>query len=319
MRRARIQGCRAAAVKARAAGLGFDACGIAAAGPVDPKRRLDAWLANGRHADMHWIAAAKDVRSDVRLKVPDARSVVVVARNYYAERPRPAEGCGTVSRYAWGRDYHRVLRKPLRELARLLAGMGDAEPYCCVDTGPVLERAWAAKAGVGWIGKNGLVIREGLGSWFFLGVIVTTVELPADAPAANRCGTCTECMEACPAGAIVEPGVVDARRCISYNTVENRGDIPGDVRGCMGSAVFGCDACQEACPWNRAVPETTERGFYPRVGQANPSLAELADMDEDTFNERFAGTPLRRAKHAGIQRNVRIAIENLHNLGNCEL
>jgi epoxyqueuosine reductase len=302
---------RTASVKSRAAALGFDACGIAAAGNVDPEDRLGAWLARGFHADMGWITATKAVRQDIRLKLPGARSVVVVARDYYAERPDAPSRAGTVSRYAWGRDYHRVLRKPLESLARAIAGMAaDVTCYCCIDSGPVIERAWAARAGVGWIGKHGVVIREDLGSWFFLGVIATTLDLTPDAPAVDRCGACARCIEACPTGAIVEPRVLDARRCIAYHTIENRGAVPETLRPAFGHWVFGCDLCQEACPWNRYPKITSERDFHPRPGHANPDLAEWAAMDEAAFHRRFAGTPVHRATHEGMQRNIQIARKN---------
>ena len=295
------------AVKAAAAALGFDACGMAEAGPVDPEDRLGAWLARGFHADMDWLVRTKDLRQDVRRKLPGARSVVVVARNYYAERPAAPEGTGRVSRYAWGRDYHRVLGKPLRRLADRISQMGDGvRCYCCVDTGPVMEREWAVRAGVGWPGKNGLVLREDLGSWFFLGVIVTTLELAPDPPVASRCGTCQRCVEACPTGAIVEPGVVDARRCISYLTIENRGPIPEEIEPRLGDWVFGCDVCQEVCPWNRKARETSEQDFHPREGQAFVDPDALARMDRAAFEERFAGTAIRRATYDGMQRNARV-------------
>ncbi len=298
-------------VKQCAAALGFDACGIAAAGPIDPEDRLGNWIARGYHAGMDWIARTKAVRQDVRLRMPDARSVVAVACNYYFPRPESPAGRGRVSRYAWGRDYHSVLRKPMAALAQAISEIEEGiECYASVDTGPVLERAWAARAGLGWIGKNGLVIRDGLGSWFFIGVIITTLELAPDAPARNACGTCGECMKACPTGAITEPGVVDARRCISYHTIENRHDIPAELRERFGNRVFGCDTCQEVCPWNRSVHETRIADFQPRPGFADPDLDEWLALEEASFSERFAGSPIRRATYAGLRRNLTIAKSN---------
>jgi len=298
-------------VKEWAARQGFDACGIAAAAPIDPEDRLGAWLNGGYHADMAWMAETKAVRQDVTLKLPGARSVVVVARNYYAPRPERMPNTGRVSRYAWGRDYHNVLRKPLRRLAEAIRGLEPgAACYCCIDAGPVLERAWAARAGLGWIGKNGLVLRPDLGSWFFLGVILTTVELAPDAPMADQCGDCRRCIDACPTGAIVEERVVDAGRCISYHTIENRRDIPGDIAPLIGDWLFGCDICQEVCPWNRETPVTSQGDFHPREGHADPDLDRLAAMDEAAFREAFTGTPIRRAGHAGMLRNVAIVREN---------
>ncbi len=300
-----------ASIKARAAELGFDACAVAAADPVDPEDRLGAWLAHGYHAGMDWMARTKALRQDVRLKLPGARSVVVVARNYHAPRPPKPPDTGRVSRYAWGRDYHRVLRKPLRALAAYMDSLQDTgTSYCCIDSGPVLEKFWAARAGLGWIGKNSLILRRDLGSWFFLGVIATTLDLAADAPMADLCGACTRCIDACPTGAITAPRVVDSRRCISWHTIENRGEIPPELQPHFGDWVFGCDLCQEVCPWNRDVPVTGERDFHPRAGHAHPPLIWLESMDEAEFSGEFAGTPIMRAKHAGMARNARVARGN---------
>lgn len=299
-------------VKTAAAALGFDACGIAGAGIIDPEGRLSDWLACGFHADMGWMVTTADIRVDIRRALPGARSVVVVARNYYSERPAVPNpggaGFARVARFAWGRDYHRVLLKPLRALARTIRECtGNGEAYVCIDSGPVLERAWAARAGIGWIGKNSLVVREGAGSWFFLGVIATDAVLAADMPVSNRCGNCTRCLDACPTGAIVAPGTVDARRCIAYQTIENRGAIAADVQERMGPWICGCDVCQEVCPWNRFACETTEPDFWPRPALANPDIGAWLEMDEEAFKRVAAGSPVSRAKYAGIQRNLRIA------------
>lgn len=296
---------RAHAVKRFAATLGFDACGIGAAGPIDVEDYLGAWLSQGYHADMHYMVVSKDIRQDPRRKLPGARSVIVVARNYYGPRPVGEPGTGRVSRYAWGVDYHRVLRKPLRALAGFIRGL-QPDAQCCVsiDTGPVMEKAWAARAGIGWIGKNSLVLREGLGSWFFLAVILTTVELAADEPVQNRCGDCTLCMDACPTAAIVAPCVVDARRCISYLTIENRRNVPEELRDSLGDWVFGCDVCQEVCPWNRSPVTTSERAFHPRSGLAHLNPEALAEMDEATFATVFQNSPILRVQLSGMRRNA---------------
>ena len=302
---------RAAAVKARAAALGFDACGIAAAGPIDPEDRLGQWLDAGHQADMDWMAATKAIRQDPRLKMPGAKSVVVVARNYYHPRPEAEPGTGQVARYAWGRDYHKVLRKPLIALARFLDTFGvETQSYAAIDSGPVMERAWAERAGVGWIGKNSLVLRRDIGSWFFLATIVTEVELAPDAPIQDHCGNCRACLDACPTDAFVAEGVVDARKCISYQTIENRGEIPQALHEKMEGWLFGCDICQDVCPWNRFQQTTTEPDFAPRPGHANPPLDTLTEMDEATFNQHFAGTPIRRTKWRGMQRNASILKAN---------
>ncbi len=302
----------ARSTKDRARALGFDAYGIAAAGePPDPEDRLGAWLEQGHHADMAWMARTAAVRREARAKLRGARSVVVVARNYYADRPQAGTGSGKVSRYAWGRDYHKVLRKPLIELARHIESLEPgARTYASVDTGPVLERAWAQRAGVGAIGKHSLALRRDMGSWFFLGTVLTTVELEPDAPAEDICGTCRLCIDACPTSAIVEPRVVDSKRCISYQTIENRGEIPGDLHSKHGDWVFGCDVCQEVCPWNRFATTATEENFLPRAGHANPDLDALLALDEESFDAEFAGTAIRRAKYAGMMRNAAIAKAN---------
>jgi len=298
---------RSRAVKAFAAELGFDACGIAQAGPIDPADRLGRWLDAGHHADMDWMARTRTIRQNPQVKMPSARSVIVVARNYQHPRPTAEPNTGKVARYAWGRDYHKVLKKPLVKLARFLDAFGvEAPSYATVDSGPVMERAWAERAGVGWVGKNSLILRRELGSWFFLGAVITEVALVPDGPVSDHCGSCRACLDACPTDAFVADGVVDARKCISYQTIENRGAIPGDVQDNMAGWVFGCDICQEVCPWNRFAPPSSEPDFAPRPGHANPKLDELCAMDEATFNEEFAGTPLRRTKHAGIVRNAEI-------------
>lgn len=307
------------AVKQRAAALGFDACGVAEAGAVATADRFEAWLGRGYHAEMLWLERTRALRADIRKKLPGAQSVVVVARNYYAPRPAPdaaeagtGEPMGRVSRYAWGRDYHRVLAKPLAALAAFITeSEPDAAGYCCVDTGPVAERYWAMQAGIGWVGKNSLIVRRSLGSWLFLGVVITTVKLRPDRPAEDRCGTCRRCIEACPTGAIVAPGVVDARKCIAYHTVENRGSVPDDLAPGFRDWVFGCDACQEVCPWNRFARVTSASDFHPRPGHAFLDLVALAGMDEAGFNEQFAGSPIRRAKLSGMQRNARVVRSNL--------
>ncbi|MCP4643254.1 MAG: tRNA epoxyqueuosine(34) reductase QueG [bacterium] len=304
----------AAAVKRAARECGFDACAIARADDVDPEDRLGAWLDAGYHADMAWIRDTHDVRQDVQAWLPGARSVVVLAADYYAPRPDVPANSGRVSRYAWGRDYHNALRKPVRRVARFIEDLKPvAKSKCSVDSGPVLEKFWAARAGLGWIGKNSLVLRTDMGSWFFLAVVATTVELAPDAPVADGCGGCRRCLDACPTGAIVAPGTVNAARCISYQTVENRGAVPDEVRHGMDRWVFGCDVCQDVCPWNGDRPATIRTDFHPRPSQANPDLEALMALDEETFRARFSGTPLMRRKVEGIHRSAAMAEENARN------
>jgi epoxyqueuosine reductase len=302
---------RTQAVKRRATELGFDACGIAAADPIDPQNRLGEWLDRGYHGTMDWMNRTRELRQEVQRKRPGTRSVIVVARNYYADRPAADRDTGRVSRYAWGRDYHRVLRKPLRALAEMVDAMeSGAESYCCIDSGPVMEKAWAVRAGIGWLGKNTLVLNNELGSWFFLATILTTVELEPDAPIADQCGGCRLCLDACPTEALIEPQLLDATKCISYQTIENRGDVPEDIARDHDDWVFGCDVCQEVCPWNRTPQITDETDFYPREGHANPDLELLENLNEQSFLEEFAGTPIMRAKQEGIKRNAAIARNN---------
>lgn len=293
-------------LRAEARQLGFDRCGIARAGHVDPEDRLGQWLARGFHADMDWMAARKELRQDTTLKLPGARSVVAVARNYYHPDPPHAADAPRVARYARGRDYHKVLKKPLKALGAFIETLDpEARWEIGVDSAPFMERAWAERAGVGWVGKNSLILNREMGSWFFLGVLVTTLELAPDEPLPPHCGTCRACIDACPTQAIVEDGVVDARQCISYQTIENRGDIPQEIQDRMKPWVFGCDICQEVCPWNRFATPTTEPDFTPRPEVAYPNAGQLLNMTEAQFVDVFNGTPVMRAKRTGMQRNLR--------------
>lgn len=302
---------RTETVKAKAIELGFDDCGIARAGNVDPEDRLGKWLDKGYHADMAWLANSKEIRQDVRLKLPAARSVVVVTKNYWNPRPPEKPGTGRIARYAWGRDYHRVLRPPLRKLAEFIGSLDqNAAQYSAIDSGPILERAWAAKAGLGWIGKNSLLLRKQGGSWSFLAVILTTVDLVPDAPAPEHCGSCTACIDSCPTNAIVDTGIVDARRCISYHTIENRAEIPPEIAPRMDDWIFGCDICQEVCPWSRFATPSNQTDFKPRDKHAHPQLNDLLNMNEESFRLQFEGSPILRAKYPGMMRNARIARQN---------
>lgn len=290
----------------------FDACGIASASHSGNETHLTDWLDRGFHADMNWMERTREQRNDVQQKLPGTRSVIVLAKNYFTPRPEaPDVPHGKISRYAWGRDYHRALRKPLIRLAKYAESLAPGtETYSSIDTGPVLERTWAARAGIGSIGKNSLALRRDMGSWFFLATILTTLEVKADAPAVDICGTCTACLDACPTKAIVSPGVVDSNRCISYQTIENRGEIPEHLHASHGDWIYGCDICQEACPWNRFETPTSEQDFHPRPDHANPPLEYFADMNEEQFMTEFEGTPIRRTGHKGLQRNAAIVTQN---------
>jgi epoxyqueuosine reductase len=251
-----------------------------------------------------------ELRRDVRNLLPNARSVICVGKLYNTPDPPREEGHARISRYAWGRDYHITMRAALeRMLVRLL----ECEPFeykICVDTAPLLERTFARLAGLGWIGRNTCLINEPLGSWFFLGEILTSLDLDAGSPPPDRCGSCTRCIDACPTHAIVAEGdgfKLDARRCISYLTIELRGPIPTDLRAGIGEHVFGCDICQDVCPWNARAPVTEDPDFAGTAMQ----LAELAQLTPETFRERFKGSPIARAKYEGLSRNVAVATSNL--------
>ena len=296
------QPATAAQVKARARELGFDLCGIARSRPLDPQR-LDAWLSRGWDAGLSYLRERRAERLDPSLLVPGARSVIVVAASYAPAPgdPQPAPGELVVARYARGRDYHNVLLKPARKLAAWLRGLG-AQVYCEVDTGAVLEKAWAQEAGLGWIGKNGCLIHERLGSWLLLGALVTDADLEADAPHPDRCGDCILCIPACPTGAIVEPRYVDARLCLAYHTIEHREALPPEIAERAGGRIFGCDACQEACPWNRRAPPLT---LVPlRARTPSIAVADALALTEDDARRRYEGTPLLRAGRAGLVRTA---------------
>jgi epoxyqueuosine reductase len=291
---------------------GFELAGVAAAVPSPNGGRYQDWIAGGMHGAMGYLAGRRaDVRMDPRLLLPGARSIVSVGKLYNTPQPYSTEfdlsERGWISRYAWGDDYHDILR---RDLERLVALLPVGHEYkICVDTAPLLERSYAYRAGLGWIGKNTCLINEPLGSWFFLGEIVTTLELEPDSPPPDRCGTCTRCIEACPTSAIGEGGYeLDARLCISYFTIELRGAVPEEQRGRMGQHVFGCDICQDVCPWNRRAPTTEDQAFGPQ--HFAPPLAALAQITEEEFRDMFRSSPVSRAKYAGFLRNVAIAMGN---------
>ena len=296
---------------------GFNHCAAAPIQSLAAAGRLQEWLAAQMHGSMAWLARDPERRGDPTLIVPEARTVLVVARNYFTgHAPAEETGRARISRYAWGDEYHDVLRQAVRRLydqIRTLAPGAAGRYY--VDTGPVMEKAWAEVAGLGWIGKHTNVIRTGEGSWFFLGAILLDVQLDYGRPASNRCGTCTACIDVCPTDAIVAPYVLDARRCISYLTIENRGPIPRAFRGPMGNRVFGCDDCQDVCPWNRfAVPGASAAAFAPRPDNQAPLLTELFQLDLDGFRERFRRSPVKRARFEGFRRNVAVALGNTGDL-----
>ena len=329
--------------------LGFDLCGVVRAGKFPELQRTEEWLARGYAGEMKYLADQR--RSDPRMVMPEIRSVIVCALNYNAPVPRSTDAVvtdeldqrGWISRYAWGDDYHEVLREKLQKLAGALTERFsepfDARVYS--DTGPINERVFAKHAGLGWVGKNTLLLNSKLGSWFFLGAILTTLDIlptlgPAEAAPADLCGSCTRCSDACPTSALVEPYLMDSRLCIAYLTIELRGTIPEMLREPMGRTVFGCDICQDVCPWNRRAPVTQMAEFQPRSfasrpetdtdegcrelssGDSNgdeeslflPRLEWLAAVTEDEFRENFRGSAIKRAKWRGLVRNACIALGN---------
>lgn len=314
---------------------GFSTAGIAAVpapGSIEEEedcRRFNDWIEQGCSGEMGYLQRRDEaghlLRSSLRVALPWARTVIVCAANYNSDQPRSidptSEGRGWIARYAWSgngqrpTDYHKVLLRRLEALRdRLTAELGPFESRCFVDTGPVVERVYARHAGIGWIGKNTCFMNQKLGSWLFLGVIVTSLQLPEALatilPAADRCGSCTRCLEACPTGALTGPRSMDASRCISYLTIEKRGSIPEDLRTGVGRQIFGCDICQDVCPWNRKAPVAADPDLAPRGELVNPALDWLAAMDEEAFGRRFNGSPVRRAQWGGFRRNLAIAMGN---------
>jgi epoxyqueuosine reductase len=315
-----MSGDEAERVKALGLAVGFDLAGIAPAEPTRETAFLREWLARGYAGEMEWIGRRAEERIDPRRVLPGAKSVVALALVYDpGERGAPAPGAGQVARYAGGEDYHDVLLDRVRAfeagLAPLLGRPVRTRGY--VDTGPVLERAFAARAGLGWIGKNSCVIHPRLGSYLFLAVVLTDVELAADAPEPDHCGSCRACLDACPTGAFPEPYVLDATRCISYTTIESRGALPEALRAAHGGWVFGCDVCQEVCPWNlrerRRIPgdpHGLRARIAPREPWLAPTLAFLLELDEARWREATRRTALRRARFRGLLRNALVAAGN---------
>ncbi len=313
-----VHGVTADAVKARARALGFDLCGVAAASAYPELRFLARWLEQGYGGAMHYLARTAERRADVRAVLPSARSVVMLGVVYNVDRPYSVEradpGVARIARYAWGDDYHAVLGARLRALVAWMAAAAGAgfEARAYVDTGPVQERVYAQYAGLGWIGKNTCLIHPELGSWLFLAAIVCNLPLEPDAPGLDQCGTCTLCLEACPTGALVAPRVLDATRCLSYQTIEWRGVIPEALRPAMGTHVFGCDICQDVCPYNSTplTGRSTDAAWQPRPALDGPRLVDLWRLPDDEWRSVLRRSALRRAGLAGLRRNLAVALGN---------
>lgn len=295
---------------AAAARQGFDECRVARATRAPHAEALDQWIEAGHHATMGWMARTRDQRIDPSHLLPGVRSVIVLATNYLAEGASSSNTVpGRIARYARGLDYHEVLLPRLATLSDVLATAGGTQ-RCFVDGGPVLERDWAAASGISWHGKSTMGINTRLGTWFFLSVILTTLDLEPDDPLPDRCGRCTRCIDACPTQAIIAPYQLDARRCISFLTIENKGPIPEEFRTAIGDRIFGCDDCLDACPWNRFARASRNAAFQLPSATSGLPLRDYLHLDDAAFKSLFRGSPILRAKRRGFLRNVCVALGN---------
>jgi epoxyqueuosine reductase len=294
--------------------MGFDLAGVTTLGPPDSAGEFDTWLASGYAGEMHYLERGADLRRDSRRPEPGMRSAIVVAMNYGGRQP-----AGPIARYARGDDYHRVMHEKLDELGRWFveASGGAARTRSYVDTGPILERDLARRAGLGWFGKNTNLINPALGSFFFIGALFTDADLEPDAPfEADRCGTCTRCLDACPTQAFTAPRSLDATRCISYLTIELKGAIPHEFRAAIGELLYGCDICQDVCPWNvRFSRDVTEPALLPRTDLVDPDAEELLALSEAEWRVRFSGSAMTRTKRRGLARNAAVALGNRRDPG----
>lgn len=315
----KLSGDRLAQLQAWADELGFEAIGVSRAEHLDEEApRLEAWLAEGRHGEMGYMEGHFDKRLDPRLLVPGTRTVLSLLYNYHAPSPSPQPAAALpsesdtgepnlkIASYALGEDYHFVVKWKLKELLKWMrASWGDIEGRVFVDSAPVMERAWAARSGLGWIGKNSLLLNKKAGSFFFLGEIFIDIDLPTNrAEAVDHCGTCTRCIDVCPTGAIIQPYSVDGSRCISYYTIELRDDLPEPIAGSFEDWMFGCDLCQEVCPWNRHAKPHNEPAFTASPDLLAMTRSDWVDLTEDTFEALFKKSPVRRAGFEGLKRNI---------------
>ncbi|MEI7864057.1 MAG: tRNA epoxyqueuosine(34) reductase QueG [Chthoniobacterales bacterium] len=293
-----------------ATSAGFDLCGVARAGRAPHAEALVIWLQADNHGAMEWMRRTADLRCDPVHLLPGAKSVVVLATNYYRQtQPETKRDRGRFARYAWGADYHEVLAPRMERLAALLASEGGRQK-CFVDGGPVLERDWAAASGISWHGKSTMGIHPKLGTWFFLSVILTTLDFDPDKALPDRCGSCTRCIDSCPTQAITAPYILDARRCISYLTIENKAAIPLELREAIGDRIFGCDDCLDACPWNRFAQAAHDAQSEPSLPAMDKPMREYLSLDDKAFKELFHGSAVLRTKRRGFLRNVCVALGN---------
>jgi len=300
----------AALIKTRARELGLDVCGITSADPARHAAFFQQWSAEGKAGEMQWLTREPERRADPRAVLPGARSIIVAGLNYWQPQP---QGRGRIARYALGEDYHHVLLQKLEALAAEITAEG-AQAKVYVDTGPVLEKPLAERAGIGWQGKSTMLIHTKLGPWLFLGEIITTLELEPDAPQRDHCGSCSRCITACPTGAITAPYQLDARRCIAYLTIELKGSIPEELRPLIGDRVYGCDECLDVCPWNRFAQTTREARFLAKPdddSSGRDELHALLEISQAEFKRRFARSPILRVKRRGLLRNVCVVLGNI--------
>lgn len=293
-------------IKAEAQRLGFLACGISKAGFLeDEAPRLEQWLKAGMHGEMAYMENHFDKRLDPTKLVPGAKSVVSLLLNYFPEQEQDP-GTYQISKYAYGEDYHRVIKDKLKELLEFIrTEIGEVGGRAFVDSAPVLDKAWAAKSGLGWIGKNSNLLNKQTGSFFFVAELIIDLELPADGPVTDHCGTCTACIDACPTDAIVKPYVVDGSRCISYFTIELKNEIPASFSGEWADWIFGCDICQDVCPWNRFSSPHTEPRFTPHPDMLEMKRSDWEELTEEVFSRYFSKSAVKRTKYSGLNRNIR--------------
>jgi epoxyqueuosine reductase len=302
-----------AEIKKRAMEIGFDLVGIISAEPSRYKDYFRTWLAGGSAGEMDYLHRRFDERVDPTVYLPGARSVICLAMNYYVplNDNKPALQ-GRVARYALGDDYHEILKSRLHQLADWIREIEpSAQTRAAVDTAPIMEKELAARAGIGWMGKNTCIINEKIGSWIFLGEIITTLDLPRDEPATDRCGSCTRCIDACPTQAITEPYKLDARKCISYLTIEHRGEIPAKLHAPINDWLYGCDICQDVCPWNSKAPASDEPQLQPRFQDGKIDVREILNWHEDEYRQHLRHSAMKRVKLPILQRNARIVLKNV--------
>jgi epoxyqueuosine reductase len=304
-------------IREQALALGFSSVGVARAAVLQEEGlHLTEWLNKGFHASMSWMGKNPEKRIDMDNVLPGVKSVVCVTLNYYSEVIHSdAPGTGKISRYAWGDDYHIIMTDRLKQLLRSIQFLQpEVHGKVYVDTGPVMDKVWASRAGLGWQGKHTNLITKEFGSWVFLAAILLDVGLEYDEPIADACGTCTACIEACPTQAIIEPYILDSNRCISYLTIEHRGDIPSELSKDFNGWIYGCDICQDVCPWNRFQQPTIEPAFQPRTWNIAPELKQIAQLTKDEFNDHYRKSPIKRTKRVGLIRNAMAVAKDSMNL-----